>query len=88
MNESEPTPETIPTDPVMDAVQPTDAVPATDVPTTDTSMAMQSTSRRLTDFAGDDGDWVIVNDGVMGGRSNGVIEFADSAMRSTGTVVT
>lgn len=43
--------------------------------------------RRLTDF--DDGDgWLIVNDGVMGGRSNGAVEFFNSAMRFTGDVVT
>jgi NADH dehydrogenase [ubiquinone] 1 alpha subcomplex assembly factor 1 len=49
--------------------------------------------RRLTDFNDgdfDDGDdnWVVVNDGVMGGRSNGAIEFTDSAMQFTGNVVT
>ncbi len=53
--------------------------------------------RRLTDFhdggfdAGLDGggdNWVVVNDGVMGGRSNGTIEFTDSAMQFTGDVVT
>jgi len=76
-------PEPISTDRVADAVPTTDSVPTTDAPA-----AAQSTCRRLSDFAGDDGDWVIVNDGVMGGRSNGVVEFADSTMRFTGTVVT
>ncbi len=45
--------------------------------------------RRLTDFDGtDSGEWVIVNDGVMGGRSDGRLEIADSVMRFTGSVVT
>jgi NADH dehydrogenase [ubiquinone] 1 alpha subcomplex assembly factor 1 len=46
--------------------------------------------RRLTDFDDSDfdGGWAVVNDGVMGGRSNGDIEFTDSAMRFTGDVVT
>ena len=75
--------------PVADAVQATDAVPTTDsVPATDVPAAERSTCRRMSDFAGEDGDWVIVNDGVMGGRSNGVVEFANSTMRFTGTVVT
>ena len=43
--------------------------------------------RRLTDFDGGEG-WVVVNDGVMGGRSNGAIGFADSVMQFTGDVVT
>lgn len=47
--------------------------------------------RRLTDFDGADDTydgWFVVNDGVMGGRSNGTIEITDSEMRFTGTVVT
>jgi len=46
--------------------------------------------RRLTDFdkPEDAERWVIVNDGVMGGRSAGFVEFADSAMRFSGEVVT
>lgn len=54
-------------------------------------MAPTATCRRLTDFddATDDAaSWVIVNDGVMGGRSSGFLEFADSAMRFSGEVVT
>ena len=43
--------------------------------------------RRLTDFDTGSG-WFIVNDGVMGGRSDGAVEFADSAMRFSGEVVT
>lgn len=44
--------------------------------------------RRLTDFDDINDGWVIVNDGVMGGRSNGAIEFDNSSMRFTGSVVT
>jgi NADH dehydrogenase [ubiquinone] 1 alpha subcomplex assembly factor 1 len=46
--------------------------------------------RRLTDFDDSDfdGGWAVVNDGVMGGRSNGAIEFTDSTMQFTGDVVT
>ncbi len=65
-----------------------EAVDTTPETTPVTPSAPASTAcRRLTDF--DDGQgWVVVNDGVMGGRSNGAIEFADSAMRFTGDVVT
>ncbi len=82
----EPTPD--PSPPTVATVPTTDAVPATDAPTTDVPAADRSTCQRLTDFAEVDGDWVVVNDGVMGGRSNGVVEIADSTMRFTGTVVT
>ncbi len=45
--------------------------------------------QRLADFDGDEANqWFVVNDGVMGGRSNGAIEATDSAMRFTGGVVT
>jgi len=66
--------------------------PATTAPATPAAAC-----RRLTDFDGGNfdggnfdgaGGWVVVNDGVMGGRSNGVIESTDSAMRFTGDVVT
>ena len=87
-NEPEPTPSPVSTDSVAGPVSTTDAVPATDAPTTDGPVVEQSTCLRLTDFADDDGAWVIVNDGVMGGRSNGMVEIADSTMRFTGTVVT
>lgn len=43
---------------------------------------------RLTDFDTDPSGWFIVNDGVMGGRSNGSIAVAGSTMRFTGTIVT
>lgn len=42
---------------------------------------------RLTDFDTADG-WVVVNDGVMGGRSAGAIEFSNSTLRFSGNVVT
>lgn len=45
--------------------------------------------RRLTDFTADDtGQWFIVNDGVMGGRSDGGGFIAESVLRFEGTVVT
>lgn len=51
--------------------------------------------RRITDFDGEaldnealDAGWFVVNDGVMGGRSNGGIDISDSVMRFSGTVVT
>jgi NADH dehydrogenase [ubiquinone] 1 alpha subcomplex assembly factor 1 len=51
------------------------------------SEPLSTACRRLTDF--DDGQgWVVVNDGVMGGRSNGAIDFTDSVMQFTGDVVT
>ncbi len=44
--------------------------------------------RRLEDFELDAGAWVIVNDGVMGGRSDGRGTIEDSTLRFFGTVVT
>lgn len=48
--------------------------------------------RRITDFGvdavlGDDG-WFVVDDGVMGGRSKGTADIADSVLRFSGTLVT
>jgi NADH dehydrogenase [ubiquinone] 1 alpha subcomplex assembly factor 1 len=54
----------------------------------------ESSCRRITDFdpdgagSGGGSGWFIVNDGVMGGGSNGNIDIGDSAMRFSGTVVT
>lgn len=51
--------------------------------------------RRITDFDDEaldnetlEAGWFVVNDGVMGGRSNGSIDISDSVMRFSGTVVT
>ena len=45
--------------------------------------------QRLTDFTADDtGQWFIVNDGVMGGRSAGGGFIDDSVLRFEGSVVT
>ena len=44
--------------------------------------------RRLDDFDLDAGTWMIVNDGVMGGRSDGRGTIDDSTLRFFGTVVT
>lgn len=56
--------------------------------TTQTSTDPIDGCRRLTDFDGDVSNWFVVNDGVMGGRSNGALAFTDSTMQFTGTVVT
>ena len=55
---------------------------------TESVVAEPTTCRRLTDFADDTEEWFIVNDGVMGGRSNGTATIADSTLRFTGSVVT
>jgi len=55
----------------------------------DAPSAVAADCRRLTDFDGYEADrWIVVNDGVMGGRSNGTITVLDSVMRFTGDVVT
>ena len=79
-------PEPVPlTEPTTVEPEPADTMPETTLAAP--SEAPARPCRRLTDF--DDGQgWVIVNDGVMGGRSNGAVEFADSAMQFTGDVVT
>jgi NADH dehydrogenase [ubiquinone] 1 alpha subcomplex assembly factor 1 len=60
--------------------------------TTDDEVASEDVDtdcRRLADFDSDEADrWLVVNDGVMGGRSNGAIDVTDSVMRFTGSVVT
>lgn len=48
----------------------------------------QTDCRRVTDFGADNQEWLIVNDGVMGGLSNGAVDITDSVMRFTGDVVT
>lgn len=44
--------------------------------------------RRVDDFDTDDARWFVVNDGVMGGRSEGRITIEDSVLRFDGTIVT
>ena len=75
-----PTTTTVPTTTAAPAT--TTAAPTTAAPTTTTS----TNCVRLTDFQ--DPAWIIVNDGVMGGRSEaqGVIE--DGVLIWTGTIVT
>ena len=43
---------------------------------------------RLEDFDADLASWFVVNDGVMGGRSDGRAEIGDSLLAFSGTVVT
>lgn len=76
--------------------------PATPAPTAETPATSPQTApgptpttepaapgcRRLTRFDGDTTKWAVVDDGVMGGRSAGVVDFVDSTMRFTGNVVT
>lgn len=42
----------------------------------------------LFDFDKDEAPWQVVNDGVMGGRSQGYVEIEDGILRFTGTLVT
>lgn len=71
------------------STEPSAEASATGSPQTNDDQPMLS-CRRITDFDGaaDDEDWVIVNDGVMGGRSNGMVAIRDSVMRFTGAIVT
>lgn len=51
--------------------------------------AMPAEPRTLFAFdADDDARWAVVNDGVMGGRSEGFVEVEDGTLRFTGTLVT
>jgi hypothetical protein len=78
--------------PVSDTTPPTDRTPTDSTgsaPDTDDVTMPDPDCRRLTDFDGAGaGEWSVVNDGVMGGRSNGTLEISDSVMRFTGSVVT
>lgn len=48
-----------------------------------------SDTMTLFDFdTADEAPWQVVNDGVMGGRSQGYVEIADGTLRFTGTLVT
>lgn len=64
------------------------ATPSSPTATSPVPTSAPTACRRLTDFDDDNSNWFIVNDGVMGGRSNGLVEFGATAMRFTGTVVT
>ncbi len=100
-NTSEPDTSSSPTGPapaptVSDTTDADDAVTAETATTASASTvtsipASSGDCRRLTDFDDPDAhraNWVIVNDGVMGGRSSGFVDFADSSMRFSGDVVT
>lgn len=75
---------------MSDTTPPTaDTLPAGTAPNSDDVTMPGVGCRRLTDFDdADSGEWTVVNDGVMGGRSNGTLEIADSVLRFTGRVVT
>ncbi len=91
---------TIPTTiPTTTTAPPTTSAPATtsEPTTTERPASTSSTTvptepgpecRRLDDFDLDAGAWVIVNDGVMGGRSDGRGTIEDSTLQFFGTVVT
>jgi NADH dehydrogenase [ubiquinone] 1 alpha subcomplex assembly factor 1 len=74
-------------------VAPAAAEPSTSQVTTTTTNANESTNvdtgqscKRLPESA--DQPWVIVNDGVMGGRSQGAVTTETSQMQFTGNIVT
>lgn len=69
----------------------TTAAPSTTSTSTTTSTPATTTTEaspcvRVTDF--DEGEWFIVNDGVMGGRSDARGGVADSVLAWEGTIVT
>lgn len=68
----------------------TEAPTTTASSTTTTAAAARPDNqcRRLDDFDGNGPSWLIVNDGVMGGRSQGDGSIDDSLLRFFGTVVT
>jgi len=84
---STPPPPTSPEPASVESV-PADTIAVETTPARSEPLAVEC--RRLTDFdePEDAERWVIVNDGVMGGRSAGFVEFADSAMRFSGELVT
>lgn len=85
MNDQPPSSEPSPSEPSPPAADPAPPPTSVDI----TAELVGADCRRLTDFDGDAANrWVVVNDGVMGGRSNGVIDVTDSVMRFTGSVVT
>ncbi|MEM1053993.1 MAG: CIA30 family protein [Bacteroidota bacterium] len=50
--------------------------------------ATPDSSRVLFDFGPNGSRWSVVNDGVMGGRSQGYVDVEDGTLRFTGTIVT
>jgi len=58
-------------------------VPLTGHPTTPNAPMVLFTFDRA-----DEAEWIVVNDGVMGGRSSGFVEVAEGTLRFTGTLVT
>lgn len=86
-----PSPPTAPVEPAPTATDTvpdtaTDTVPDTTAGITDTSAVAVASCVRVTDF--DEPDWVIVNDGVMGGRSVGEGAIVDGVLTFDGTIVT
>jgi len=60
-----------------------------DQPATPSPVAEPRECHRLTDFTAEDtGQWFVVNDGVMGGRSDGGGFIDESVLRFEGSVVT
>jgi len=75
------------TDAVVTAAPTTIVPPTTTVPPTiEPSTVGPTGCERLTEF--DDPTWFIVNDGVMGGRSQAQGEIGDGVLTWTGTIVT
>ncbi len=65
---------------------PVSATGPTAVPTP--TMVPPADSLTLYDFDGDSAQWAVVNDGVMGGRSQGYVAIEGGTLRFTGTLVT
>jgi len=78
---------TTPDDTMPDDPSP-DTTSISSPPTPDPADHARSSCIRLTDFEADAIEWFVVNDGVMGGRSNGTADVAESIMRFAGTIVT
>lgn len=70
------------------ATTPTSVATTGPTTTTSTNTSSDGKCRRLDDFDGDGPSWLIVNDGVMGGRSQGEGLIDKSTLRFFGTVVT
>ena len=67
----------------------TDPTSSANAPIASSSADPDTGCRRLTDFGADEAErWVVVNDGVMGGRSDGAVEVTESVLRFSGRVIT